>query len=46
MFFPSAVHKSREFYENPELFNPHRFDGNESNTLQGRKSMKLSQLNE
>ncbi|CBY33908.1 unnamed protein product [Oikopleura dioica] len=34
MFLPSGVHKSREFYEEPEKFNPHRFDGNESNTLQ------------
>jgi len=32
---PFAVHKNSEYYEDPDTFNPHRFDGNESNTLQG-----------
>lgn len=35
MFLPFAVHKNSEYYEDPNTFNPHRFDGNESNTLQG-----------
>jgi len=34
MFLPFAVHKNPEYYEDPDSFNPHRFDGNESNTLQ------------
>jgi len=29
-----AIHMNEQFYKEPKVFNPHRFDGHESNTLQ------------
>ena len=34
MWTADLIHKNDQYYENPEEFNPHRFDGQESNTLQ------------
>lgn len=34
MYSGEAVHYSEQFYKDPEIFDPHRFDGAESNTLQ------------
>lgn len=31
-FFPYALHRNSEVYENPESFRPDRFSGNESKT--------------
>ena len=34
MYSAEAIHYSDQFYKDPQVFNPHRFDGAESNTLQ------------
>ena len=34
MWTADLIHKNEQFYNEPEKFNPHRFDGQESNTLQ------------
>jgi cytochrome P450 len=34
LFLPKAVQRNADYYPNPEVFDPHRFDNNESNTLQ------------
>jgi len=34
LFLPKSVHRSADYYPNPDVFDPHRFDNNESNTLQ------------
>ena len=34
MWDVELIHNSEEFYTDPKIFNLHRFDGQESNTLQ------------
>ena len=34
MWTADLIHKNEQYYNEPEAFNPHRFDGQESNTLQ------------